>query len=164
MINNEIKSDVVEIVATDGSGLTRMTLSDAIKLAEETDEDVVEVSNKDGIPVCKIISYSKFLYDKKRKEKENAKKSRLNSQDTKEIIISTSISEHDLQTKAKNVDRILKDNNKVKLTIRYKGREVRLINQGIDKLNIFENLVTVKHKIDKPAKIEGKQVSMIVAP
>ena len=164
MINNEIEAEVVDVVANDGSGVHRMSLADAIKLAEETDEDVVAVNLHNDIPVCKIISYSKFLYDKKKKEKENAKKSRLNSQDTKEVIISTSISDHDLKIKANNVDRILKGNDKVTLTIKYKGRETRLINQGIDKLNIFESLVTVKHTIVKPAKIEGKQVSMVVAP
>jgi len=68
-----------------------------------------------------IKSYSKLLYEKKRKERENAKKARLNSQETKEIIISTSISEHDLKTKINNVDRILKGTDKVKLTLRYKA-------------------------------------------
>lgn len=164
MVNNEIRAEVIELVANDGAGVQRIELSKAIALAEQTGEDVVVVGNKNEVPVCKIMSYSKYLYDKKRKEKERLKKSRQNAQDTKEIIISTAISEHDLKTKAKNVDRILKDNNKVKLTIRYKGREARLIEQGVDKLNIFESLVTVKHRIEKPAKIDGKQVSMIVVP
>ena len=164
MVNTEIQSEVIKLVMQDGEGVREMSLSDAIRLAEQTDEDVVEVGNSDGIPVCKIISYSKYLYDKKKKEKEKLKKARLNSQDTKEIIISSSIAEHDLAIKAKNVDRLLKDNNKVKLVIKYKGREVRLIEQGIEKLNVFESLVTVKHKIERAAKIDGKQVSMLVAP
>ena len=164
MINREIKADVVNLITEGEKGLHTMSLDEAINLAEEQGLDVILISDKQEIPIVRIGDYSKFLYEKKRKERENAKKARLNSQETKEIIISTSISEHDLKTKANNVDRILKGNDKVKLTIRYKGREVRLINQGIEKIKTFEQLITVKHTVVKPATIDGKQVSMVVAP
>ena len=164
MINREIKAEVVNLITEGEKGLRTMSLDEAINLADEQELDVILISDKQEIPIVKIGDYSKFLYEKKRKERENAKKVRLNSQETKEIIISTSISEHDLKTKANNVDRILKGNDKVKLTIRYKGREARLINQGIEKIESFEQLITVKHTVVKPDTIDGKQVSMVVAP
>ena len=154
MINREIKVDVVNLITEGEKGLHTMSLDEAINLAEEQELDVILISDKQEIPIVRIGDYSKFLYEKKRKERENAKKARLNSQETKEIIISTSISEHDLKTKANNVDRILKGNDK----------EVRLINQGIEKIKSFEQLITVKHTVIKPATIDGKQVSMVVAP
>ena len=162
MINHEIQSDYVNVVGEEG--LTKMTLDEAIRLAEETGEDVVMVNNSRDIPVVKIMEYSKYLYDKKKKEKDNKKKSRMSSQDTKEIRISDSIAENDIMVKAKNVDRILKDGDKVKITIRYKGRLIRQINEGPEKIKYLVSKVTEEFKIDKEPKIEGNIVSMIIAP
>ncbi len=162
MINHEIQSDYVNVVGEEG--LTKMTLDEAIRLAEETGEDVVMVNNSRDIPVVKIMEYSKYLYDKKKKEKDNRKKSRMSSQDTKEIRISDSIAENDIMVKAKNVDRILKDGDKVKITIRYKGRLIRQINEGPEKIKYLVSKVTEEFKIDKEPKIEGNIVSMIIAP
>lgn len=162
MINHEIQSDYVNVVGEDG--LTKMTLDEAIRLADETGEDVVMVNNSRDIPVVKIMEYSKYLYDKKKKEKDNRKKSRMSSQDTKEIRISDSIAENDIMVKAKNVDRILKDGDKVKITIRYKGRLIRQINEGPEKIKHLVSKVTEEFKVDKEPKIEGNIVSMIIAP
>lgn len=162
MINHEIQSDYVNVVGEEG--LTKMTLDEAIRLADETGEDVVMVNNSRDIPVVKIMEYSKYLYDKKKKEKDNRKKSRMSSQDTKEIRISDSIAENDIMVKAKNVDRILKDGDKVKITIRYKGRLIRQINEGPEKIKYLVSKVTEEFKVDKEPKIEGNIVSMIIAP
>ena len=136
MINNEIKSNTVNVVTeTDGkNGLKLMKLSEAIKLAEKTGEDVVCLNDKAEIPVVKIMDYKKFQYEKAKKAKDNKKKAKSKMQDIKDIIISDSIAEHDLEIKAKSVDRILKSGDKVRLTIKYKGRSIRLIGQGPEKI------------------------------
>ena len=164
MVNNEIKSKMVNVVAEDGKGLRLMKLSEAIELAEQTGEDVVCLNDKSDIPVVKIMDYGKFQYEKSKKAKDNKKKSRLNAQGTKEIIISDSIAEHDLIIKANNIDRLLKDGNKVRLTIRYKGRSIRLIEQGPSKLQTLASHLKHPYRIDSTPKIEGNKVVMCVVP
>lgn len=164
MINNEIKAHFVNVVNTETKGLTKMTLADAIKLAEETDEDVVLLNDKADIPVVKICDYKKMVYEKQKKEKENKKKARLNAQTIKEIQISDAIAAHDMEVKAKNIDRILTDGDKVKIVIKYKGRSMRFISNGASKIQSLANMVTVKYNIDKTPSIEGNSVSMIISP
>ena len=164
MINNEIKSKMVNVVADDGKGLQLMELSEAIALAEENGEDVICLNNKSDIPVVKIMDYGKFQYEKAKKAKDNKKKAKLNAQDTKEIVISDVIAEHDLKIKAKNADRLINEGNKVKLTIRYKGRAARFINEGPEKLQLLAGFMQSKYKIEKIPKIEGNKVSMVVVP
>lgn len=166
MINNEIKSNTVNVVTeTEGKkGLKLMKLSEAIKLAEKTGEDVVCLNDKAEIPVVKIMDYKKFQYEKAKKAKDNKKKAKSKMQDIKDIIISDSIAEHDLEIKAKSVDRILKSGDKVRLTIKYKGRSIRLIGQGPERLGTLVSKVTSDYKIDKAPKIEGNRVTMLISP
>lgn len=164
MINNEIKAKEVRLVGDEEKGVRVISTVEAQKLADEQGLDLICISNHGDIPVVKIGDYNKFIYEKQKKEKENKKKAKLNSQELKEIQISDSIAENDLKTKAKNIDRILKEGDKVKLSIRYKGRMARYVSEGIEKVENLEQLVTYKHKIDKPAKIEGNTVSMVVSP
>lgn len=163
MINREIKSSVVNVVMEDGAGLKQMTLTDAIELAEQTGEDVVCMKDGD-IPVVKIMDYKKYLYEKNKKEKENKKKARLSAQGFKEVTFFNVIAEHDLKIKAKNVDRLLNEKNKVKISVRYRGREVAFINKGPQKLESLLSLLETNYKIEKAPKIEGKQVSMTIVP
>lgn len=136
-----------------------------LKEAKESGQTVVVLNNKEEIPVVKLVDdYNKYLYEKQKKEKENKKRARLNSQDIKEIQISPDIAQHDLEVKAKNIDRILNDGDKVRLVIKYKGRSIRLIGTGEEKLNNLCSLITVKYKIDKPSKTEGNKVAMQIAP
>lgn len=162
MVNREIQSKVVKVVGD--AGLTQMSLDEAIELAEESGEDVVQVGNDDEIAVVKIIDYSKYLYDKQKREKENKKKNKANAQELKQVQISDSIAEHDLQIKAKNIDRILTSGDKVKLVIKYRGRAVRLIEQGPSKLQYLANMISVKYSIESTPKIEGNRVSMVISP
>lgn len=164
MINNEIKSDMVNVVAEDGKGLRLMKLSEAIELAEQTGEDVICLNNKDDIPVVKIMDYGKFQYEKSKRAKDNKKKARLNAQGTKEIIISDSIAEHDLIIKANNIDRLLKDGNKVRLIIRYKGRSIRMIESGPGKLQELASHLKHPYKVESAPNIEGNRVVMCVVP
>lgn len=164
MINNEIKSDVVNVVQENGKGLIKMKLTDAIKIAEEQGYDVICINTNGDIPVVKIANYGKFQYEKSKKEKENKKKARLNAQQLKEIIISDSIAKHDLEIKAKNADRIINEGDKVKLTIKYRGRTVRLINNGPEMLQNLVEMMHSNYNIDKTPKIEGNKVSMVISP
>jgi translation initiation factor IF-3 len=99
MIYNEIKSNVVNVVLEEGKGLKQMSLEEAMALAEETGEDVVCLNDNTEIPVVKIMDYGKFQYEKAKKAKDNKKKARLAAQDTKDVVISDSIAEHDLKMK-----------------------------------------------------------------
>lgn len=162
-INNEIKSTEVMLVG-DSAGAQRMKLTDAIELAESRGEDVVEISNKEGLPVVKICSYDKFIYDKQKKEKELRKKQRSNIQQLKEVQISDSIAKHDLEVKAKTVDRLLNEGAKVTLSIRYRGRAMKMIHGGPSKLQALADLVTVEYKVDTPIKIDGNRVTMTLKP
>lgn len=162
MINHEIKSDYVNVVSE--NCLTKMTLDEAINLAEETGEDVILINNNSEIPVVKIMDYNKFIYEKKKREKDKQKKNRMTTQETKEIRISDSIAEHDIMVKAKSIDRILHEGDKVKLVIRYKGRLIRQINEGPDKLRYLASKLIEKYKVDKEPFITGNTVIMVVAP
>lgn len=164
MINREIKADKVNVVNAENKGLTLMSLDDAIALAEQTEEDVILVNDKGDIPIVKIGDYSKLLYEKQKREKENKKKARLNSQETKEIQIGDATAEHDLMVKAKHIDRILTEGDKVQISIKYKGRSVRFIDEGPSKLQNLANMITAAYKVEKTPRIEGNKVSMIVAP
>lgn len=164
MINNEIKSEVVDLISKEHKGVDRITLAEAIKLAEQTDEDVICINSKSEIPVVKIGNYEKFLYEKEKKAKENKKKARQKSQVLKEIKMGDSIAEHDMKIKAKNVSRILKEGNKVSLVITYKGRGMRLIGQGADKLYKVIEFVDTEFKIDSEPKIDGNKVYMVISP
>lgn len=164
MVNFEIKAEYVVVVSNENDGIVEMKLTDAVALAEKTGEDVILLNAKGDKPVVKIGDYNKFLYEKQKKEKENRKKARMNSQETKEIRISDAIAQHDLEIKAKNADRMLGDGDKVMLVIRYKGRSIRFIEDGPSKLAQLENLISTEHKIEKTPKIEGNRVYMILAP
>ena len=164
MINNEIKSEVVNLVIDGQKGVTKMSLADAVALAEQTGEDVICINEKADIPVVKIGDYSRFQYEKLKKQKEAKKKAKQAVQGLKEIVISDSIAEHDLKVKARNIDRMLQNGNKIKLSIRFKGRSMRLVGQGPERLQQLANLVTADYKIDKTPKIEGNRVTMIIVP
>jgi translation initiation factor IF-3 len=164
MINREIKSEFVKVINPDGSGVTEMSLTAAIEFAEKTDEDVILINNKTDIPIVKIADYSKYMYERQKKEKEAAKKQKSKSNTTKEIQISDSISEHDLLTKAHNVDRLLHEGYKINIVIRYKGRSIKFISGGSDKIHYLVSKVTERYRVDKEAKIEGNKVSMTISP
>lgn len=162
MIIKEIKTSNVVLVSEDG--LAEMSTEAAKAEAEKQGLDLVVVNEKDGKTLVKILDYNKYKYEKAKQNKENKKKQRLNTQDLKEIQISDAIAQHDLEIKAKNIDRILSDGDKVQISIKYKGRAIRNIAQGPEKLQQLVNLVTVKHKIDKTPKIEGNRVNMVISP
>ena len=162
MINQEIKAKKVLLITEDGN--EEMETNKAIVLAEEEGLDLICVNTNGPIPVCKIGDYSKVLYDQKKREKEAKKKQKANQVETKEIRIGDSIEVNDLRIKARQIDKFLSDKNKVKLTIRYRGRAIAHINEGAGKLSKLTDLVSVDYEVEVPAKILGNTVSMTIIP
>lgn len=161
-INKEIMADKVRVVDSE-KGTTLMSLEDAIKLAEDQGEDLICLK-EDEIPVCKIYNYKKFVYEKNKKDKDNKKKARLKSADTKVIQLRDVTAEHDLKIKAKNITRIIEDGDKVKAIIQYKGRSIRLIDTGKEKLKKLLSFIDAEYKIESDIKIEGNNVTVTIAP
>ena len=163
MINEEIKAVEVRLVDEE-KGSYIIKTSEALKMAEEAELDLICISQNGEMPVVKIGDYSKYCYEQKKKAKDNAKKAKMNSQDTKEIQITENTADNDLKTKAKHIDRFLTNNDKVRLSIKYKGRSIRNINGGHVKLSNLMAYITVGYKVDKPSTIEGNTVSVILSP
>ncbi len=160
MVNNEIKSKEIRLITENSNEI--LTTKDAIKMAENMELDLICINPNAEVPVCKIGDYSKYLYEQKKREKENKKKQK--PIETKEIKIGDCTEINDLKTKAKQIDKFLTSKNKVKLSIRYKGRSVVHINEGPAKLNVLIELITADFIVDSPAKIVGNTVYMIIAP
>lgn len=158
LINEEIKSERTLLV--DGSETREMSTDEAISIARSDEMDLVQVSSKGNIAICKIMDYNKFLYEQKKKERSNNKV----KQETKEIRLSDTIAENDIKTKAKNVSRMLHDGDKVRVVIIYKGRQISFIRRGIEKLNNFDTYIEAAHSIDREPRIEGNRVFMVLAP
>ena len=148
------------LVGTDAGKPVEMSIAEALKMADENETDLVQMSEKDGVAVCKLMNYSKFIYEQHKKEKANAKA----KQELKEVRISDGIADNDLKTKAKTASRIMDDGDKVKVVITYKGRSVAFIDRGIAKLEEFEKMIEKNHTVDKQPKIEGNRVYMILSP
>lgn len=160
MVNNEIKAEYVVLIG--GTGKQQLHIREAIEIANAEGLDLVSMNN-DIIPVCKIMDYKKYLYEQKKKKKDNLKKQRMNETGYKEVQFTHGIHEHDLLIKVKCVERLLEKNNRVKITIRFNGRDIVNIRDGINILNRFELEVGAKHKIESKPKIGERCVSMVLA-
>ena len=160
MVNNEIKAKEIRLITENKNEI--LSTKNAIKMAEEEGLDLICISPNAEIPVCKIGNYSKYLYEQKKREKENKKKQK--PVETKEIQIGDYTEINDLRTKAKMIDKFLKNKNKVKLSIRYKGRAVAHIANGPKKLNDLTKLITGEFVIDCQPKTAGNVVYMIISP
>lgn len=142
------------------TGKSIISLQQALSKADEQGLDLVQLSLSDGIPVCKIMNYSKYVYDQKKRDKRNTK----DKQELKEVRMNDGIAENDIKIKAKTVDRILDEGDKVKVAIVYKGRLQTFITRGLDKLTKFDTYITHPHTVDMKPKIEGNRVIMVVSP
>ncbi len=145
-----------------GNQLGVMKTADAIKLAEQKNLDLVKIAPKAVPPVCKIIDFGKYCYEQTKKEKEARKNQNVIS--IKEIQLTLKIDVHDIQTKASHALRFLKNGDKVKVVVKYKGRELAHTELGFDIANRFVELLEDSAVIEKPAKIEGRNMIMVLAP
>lgn len=139
-----------------------MSLDNALKLAEERELDLVEVASNSNPKVCKIMNYGKYKYEQARKEKEARKKQKV--VDIKEIRLSSTIDTHDFEFKAKNARKFLEDGDKVKATIRFKGRELNNTTFGSNVLKKFAEALEEVGTVDKAPKLEGRSMMLIINP
>lgn len=161
LINEHIKFPKILLVQDDGTQ-SETTPSQAQVLADEKDLDLVCVAPKAQIPVCKIMDYGKYRFEQQKRAKENKKNQTVVS--VKEIKMTPKTDKHDLDTKAKNAKKFLEKGEKVKVTIRFRGREITHKELGIKTLNSFVELVTDFAEVEKEATAEGRTVFMILKP
>ncbi len=161
-INDEISAREVKLIDESGAQLGVMSLDEALKIAEEKELDLVEVAPGTEPTVCKIMNYGKYKYEQARKEKEAKKKQKV--VDVKEIRLSSTIDTHDFEFKAKNARKFLEDGDKVKATIKFKGREVNNTSFGANVLNKFAETLSDVGTVDKAPKLEGKSMILLINP
>lgn len=144
----------------DGEQLGIMSSKEAQRIADEKEMDLVMIAPTATPPVCRIMDYGKFIYEQTKKEKEAKKKQR--TVEIKEIRFSPNIEEHDMTTKANNALKFLKDGDKVKVTIRFRGREADHSHKGYDLMKEFFAKVEEFGTIEKPATMEGRNMTMVI--
>lgn len=138
-----------------------MSTASALEKAYDEDLDLVLVAPNANPPVCKILDYSKFKFEMAKKEKEARKNQKV--VELKEIRLSATIDQHDLETKAKNANKFLKAGDKVKVSLKFKGREVRFVEKGKETILKFVSMLE-EGKVDKEPKLEGRFLNVIVLP
>ena len=138
-----------------------MSTTSALEKAYDEDLDLVLVAPNANPPVCKILDYSKFKFEMAKKEKEARKNQKV--VELKEIRLSATIDQHDLETKAKNANKFLKAGDKVKVSLKFKGREVRFVEKGKETILKFVSMLE-EGKVDKEPKLEGRFLNVIVLP
>lgn len=162
MINEQIRDKEVRLIGDDGTQLGIFTAKQAQKIADEKRLDLVKISPTAKPPVCKIMDYSKYKFDQAKKEKEARKKQKIVS--VKELRLSPNIDTHDVQVKVKKAIEFLKDGDKVKISIRFRGRELGRPEIAEKILKDFAEKVSEFGVIDKPPKMEAKSMAMFLSP
>ena len=161
MINEQIRDREVRVISESGEQLGIMSAKDAMKLAREADLDLVKIAPTAKPPVCKIVDYGKYRYEQMRKEKEAKKKQK--TIDIKEVRFSPNIDTNDLNTKMNAAKKFLAKGNKVKITLRFRGREMAHMSSSKHILDDFaENLSDIA-VVEKAPKIEGRSIGMVLA-
>ena len=162
MINGQIRDKEVRLIANDGEQLGVMSAREAQKLADEAGLDLVKISPKAKPPVCKIIDYGKYKYEQTRKEKLAKKKQKVI--DVKEVRMSPNIDTNDLNTKINYAKKFLAKGARVKVTLRFRGRELAHVNASKYILDDFAKALEDVATIDKKPKFEGRSMTMFLAP
>ena len=160
-INGQIKAKEVQLISDNGEKLGMLPIARALEIAEEKKLDLVLVSPNAQVPVCKIMNYGKYKFEQAKKEKEAKKKQKI--QEKKELRITPNIEEHDFGFKAKNAKKFIEDGNKVKITVRFRGRELNNIKMGENVLNDFAKELEDVAVVEKAPKLEGKNMFIILA-
>ena len=161
MINEQIRDKEVRVIGEDGEQLGIMSAKEALKLAKEAELDLIKIAPTAKPPVCKIVDYGKYRYEQMRKEKEAKKKQK--TIDIKEIRFSPNIDTNDLKTKMNQARKFLSKGDKVKVSIRLRGREVAHMEIGTEILNNFAAQMEDIAIVEKPAKVEGRSMVMFLA-
>ena len=160
-INEQIRDREVRVIGETGEQLGIMSSMEARRLAEEAGLDLVKISPNAKPPVCKIIDYGKFKYEKARKEKDAKKKQHI--VEIKEIRMSPNIDENDMNTKISAAKKFLTKGDRVKVTLRFRGREMAHMQQSAHILTDFADALTDCAVVDKAPKVEGRSLTMFLA-
>lgn len=161
-INEAIRENEVRAIDETGAQLGILKTAEALRIAEQKNLDLVLISPKANPPVCKIMDFGKYCYEQSKKEKEARKNQNIVT--VKEVQLTLKIDTHDLNTKAKNANRFLSGGDKVKVVVKFKGREMAHTELGYEIAERFFKLVEQNGVIEKPAKLEGRNMIMILAP
>ena len=160
MINGQIRDKEVRVIGENGEQIGIMSPREAMKIAQEAELDLVKIAPKAQPPVCKIIDYGKYKYELARKEKEARKKQK--TVEIKEVRLSPNIDTNDLNTKVNNAKKFIQKGNKVKVTLRFRGREMAHVQQSKHILDDFAEHLKEIAVVEKPAKLEGRSMSMVL--
>lgn len=161
-INEDIRDREVRVVTDGGEQLGIMSAKEALKKAEERNLDLVKISPNAKPPVCKIMDYGKYRFEQAKREKEARKNQRV--VELKEVRLSLNIDVADFNTKARQACSFLKDGNKVKASIRFRGREMGHPEIGLDVMKRFAEACAEAGNVEKPAKMDGRHMMMFLAP
>lgn len=162
LINEQIRFNQVQVIDSNGEKLGKMKREEAIEIAQEQNLDLVLVSSNENNPVCKIMNYGKHKFEQAKREKESKKKQK--QAELKEIRVTPNIDVHDFNFKLKNATKFLKDGNKVKIAVRFRGRELNYIKLGEEVLNKFIEELKEISILDKKPLLEGKNMFIILEP
>ena len=160
MINEQIRDKEIRLIGENGEQLGIMSSRDAMKMAVEAELDLVKIAPTAKPPVCKIIDYRKYRYEQAKREKEAKKKQKVT--EVKEIRLSPNIDDNDLNTKANQARKFLDKGDKVKVTLRFRGREMAHISSNKHILDVFLEKLGDAASVEKQAKLEGRSMSMVV--
>jgi len=162
-LNEDIRHDKVRLIGSDGTQLGVMSSRDALEKADDEGLDLVEISDTSDPPVCRIMNYDKFRYEQSKKQAEARKRQTV--VEVKEIKFRPKTEEHDLNFKIKNIKKFLANKNKVKITLRFRGREIVYAqSQGVEVLNKIAEALAEEATIVQQPTMEGRQMVMFVVP
>ena len=161
-INEEIRFKEVRVVGVDGEAIGIMSSDAALKLAYDQGYDLVLMAPQAQPPVCRIMDYGKFRFERDKKEKEAKKKQQI--VELKEIQLSCRIDTHDFETKARHAQRFLDAGNKVRVVMRFKGREMSHVSIGQEIMTKFQESCSELGSVDKAPVLDGRIMSMVISP
>jgi translation initiation factor IF-3 len=162
MVNEEIRDREIRLIDVDGSMVGIVPVKEAQKMASSKNLDLVKIAPQAVPAVCRIMDYGKYMFESAKKEKEARKNQKVVV--VKEVKISPNIEEHDFNFKLKNAKKFLSSGDKVKVTVRFRGREINYTSLGQEALQKFASALDEHGSVEKKAKLEGRNMSMIISP
>lgn len=160
--NTEITAKEIRLIDETGENAGIVSLKEALKRADEVGLDLIEISPNANPPVCKILDLGKYRYEQQKRKAEARKNQKV--VEIKEIKLSPNIDTHDYEVKLRSAQRFINDGNKVKFTLRFRGREMAYMEQGEEVMARIVEDSDLYAKIEQPAKLEGKQITMVIVP
>ena len=161
-INEQITNSQVRLILSTGENIGIVSTREALRKAEEAGLDLIEIAPNDSCPVCKILDFGKYKYEMQKRKADARKKQK--TVEVKEIKFTPNIGDNDYAVKMRAAKRFLEEGNKVKFTLRFRGREMSYIDQGADVLRRAQSDLEGIAKVETEAKLEGRQMGMVVSP